>query len=222
VDTPDWRDTQLSGIKRVALWLHSEVTPGGTFTKQQMRAALSTPLKDEQDEQLDRRMRDLRPEGWKITTYREDRELTQKELRLVEEGGAIWVPGYQSRRQKVPTAAQRTAAFAADDYRCRFCGIGAGEAYPEDALGTSTLTISQGASGLVTCCDRCRSGRPTLGSAEDLISQACQLSSDDLDSLKKWIREGRREVDAPTRMWTNYNQLPPDQRVEFEEKLRSI
>lgn len=104
--------------------------PGGAFTKQQMRTALSTPQKEEQDEQLDRRMRDLRPEGWVITTYREDRTLNPNQLRLVTEGGAVWQPGYRSLKQGVPTAKQRQATFAADDYRCRFCGIGAGEPYP--------------------------------------------------------------------------------------------
>lgn len=222
MDTPDWRDTGLSGIKRVALWLHSEVTPGGAFTKQQLRSALSTPVKEEQDEQLDRRMRDLRPEGWVIATYRQDRELSQNQLRLVEEGGAIWTPGYRSRKQKVPTAAERKAAFAADDYRCRLCGIGAGETYPEDAISTATLTISQGTSGLVTCCDRCRAGRPALGSAEELMSQASQLSTDEQHALKKWVSGQRKDVDAPTRLWTRYNQLPPDQRAVFEQGLRSL
>jgi hypothetical protein len=216
---PDWRNPKLSGIKRIALWLHEEVTPSGVFTKQQMRNALSTPQKEEQDEQLDRRMRDLRDEGWVISTYREDRSLTQRQLRLVQEGGALWQDGYQSRKGKVPTARQRQTVFAADDYMCRFCGIGAGERYPEDTLRTAKLTVSSGGYGLVTCCDHCRAGRPEIGSADEVLSALAQLSEDERAAFKGWIAAGRRNIDAVTRLWTRYNQLPHEQRQTVEAGL---
>ena len=48
-------------------------------------------------EQIDRRMRDLRAEGWVIATYREDRSMSQDELRLVAMGGRVWEEAYHSR-----------------------------------------------------------------------------------------------------------------------------
>ncbi len=64
-NVPDWRDGTLGTRVRVALWLASEVGEGGTFRKQQLRDAMPGV------EQIDRRMRDLRPAGWEILTYRD-------------------------------------------------------------------------------------------------------------------------------------------------------
>jgi 5-methylcytosine-specific restriction endonuclease McrA len=218
--SPDWRNAKLSGIKRVALWLHSEVKPGGVFTKQQMRAALSTPEKEEQDEQLDRRMRDLRDEGWIIATYREDRSLNSRELSLRVEGGAVWMDGYQSRRPKAVTAKERQAAFAQDDYRCRYCGISAGDSYPEDVLRKAKLTISSGELGLITCCDRCRAGKVEPESAERVLGAARKLGAADRVRLTQWIARGRRSNDPVMDVWTRYNQLPLSQRRVVDAWLK--
>ncbi|WP_179854959.1 hypothetical protein [Paractinoplanes atraurantiacus] len=216
----DWRNTSLSGRKRIALWLHTEVRQGGVFTKQQMRTALSTADKEEQDEQLDRRMRDLRDEGWVISTNREDRSLALKELRLVQEGGAVWQDGYQSRKPKVPTAKERAAIFAADDYACRFCGTSAGDTYPEDALRTAKLTLSMGDSGLVTSCDRCRAGTPEVGTTDDILEAASELTAEEQAVLRHWVFQGRRPKSSLTRVWARYNQLSATERRAFAAELR--
>lgn len=218
--TNDWRNTDLSGIKRVALWLHSEVRTDGVFTKQQMRMALSSAAKQEQDEQLDRRMRDLRAEGWIIATYREDRSLNPRELRLVAEGGPVWVDGYQSRKQKAVTAKERLSVFAADDYLCRYCGIGAGEPYPEDTLRLAKLTISKAQSGLVTCCDRCRAGQIDTESAEQVLEAVRSLDDADRQRLAQWMTRGRRDADAAASIWLRYSRLPASQRWLVEADLR--
>lgn len=54
---PDWRDEALGTRVRVALWLRDEVGEGRTFKKQALRSAIPG------SEQVDRRMRDLRPSG---------------------------------------------------------------------------------------------------------------------------------------------------------------
>lgn len=54
---PDWRTHQAGTRVRVALWLHSEVPVGSSFTKAQLRDAFPGV------EQVDRRMRDLRASG---------------------------------------------------------------------------------------------------------------------------------------------------------------
>lgn len=53
----DWRNADLGTRVRVALWLRDEIGEGGTFSKAALRAAISGA------EQVDRRMRDLRPHG---------------------------------------------------------------------------------------------------------------------------------------------------------------
>ena len=134
---PDWRTSSKGTRVRVALWLHTEIKPGGSFTKQQLREAFPRV------EQVDRRMRGLRPEGWVITTYREDRSLAVDELRLVAEGGPVWEENYRSREQLSVTDRQRQAVFAADNYSCIYCGIGPGEAYADDPLRTAKLTLAR-------------------------------------------------------------------------------
>ena len=122
MDVPDWRTSRAGSKVRVALWLIAEVGTGGTFTKADLRAAFPAV------EQVDRRMRDLRAEGWVIATYREDRSLAADELRLVTVGARVWEPGYRPRSRAVP-ARERRAVFSRDGYACRYCGISAGETY---------------------------------------------------------------------------------------------
>ena len=132
---PDWRASTAGSRIRVALWLASEIGEGGVFTKSQLREAFPNV------EQVDRRMRDLRPEGWKIATYREDRSLEVDELRLIAIGGYVWEPGYQSRASIGLTDQQRQAVLARDGYACIHCGIAGGEQYPDDPVRTAKLTV---------------------------------------------------------------------------------
>src|SRR4051794_13683960 len=85
---PAWDDTSTKhGTKiRVALWLLSVVGEGHLFTKAQLRDAFPGV------EQVDRRMRDLRPHGWQLLTNREDASLSPDELRFVKAGEEVWDP----------------------------------------------------------------------------------------------------------------------------------
>jgi hypothetical protein len=68
---------QPGTVHRLAVYLHTQ--PIGTiFTKADLRRALG----GNQDENLGRRMRDLRKFGWQIDTYREDSALQPTQHRL--------------------------------------------------------------------------------------------------------------------------------------------
>src|SRR3954468_17866908 len=101
MDVPDWRTSGAGSKIRVALWLVAAVGTGGTFTKADLRAAFPAV------EQVDRRMRDLRADGWVIATYREDRSLASDELRLVRVGAPVWETGYRPRSRAVPARERR-------------------------------------------------------------------------------------------------------------------
>jgi hypothetical protein len=218
---PDWRTWPKGSRAGVALWLHTEIAPGGSFTKQQLRDAFPSV------EQIDRRMRDLRAEGWVITTYREDRSLSADELRLVQEGGAVWEKGYQSRRQTAVTDKQRQAVFAADNYSCVYCGISGGEPYPDDLLRTAKLTLARvapvdgGSAQLATCCDRCHVARPTSGSSAQLLEQIDALSGEQHERLAEWVRQGSRSDIPEHELWAQYRRLPHDARQAVAAVLRS-
>lgn len=209
---PDWRVSTKGARVRVALWLHSEVGAGGTFTKQQLRDSFPNV------EQIDRRMRDLRPEGWVIATYREDRSLAADELRLVEEGGAVWEDSYRSRQQAAVSDKQRRAVFAADNYSCVYCGISGGEPYPDDSLRTAKLTLARigprddGVAMLATCCDRCHAGTSEPGAEASLVEEIGALSPEQRDQLAEWVRQGSRSSLPELDLWARYRRLPADAR----------
>ncbi len=217
---PDWRTFKAGSRVRVALWLHSEVGAGGTFTKSNLRDAFPGV------EQVDRRMRDLRPEGWIISNYREDRSLEVDELRLVEEGGAVWERGYQSRQPRGITAKDRQATLRADDFCCVLCGISGGEPFPDDTLRTAKLSVAQRGNGvgearkLLTMCDRCLAGATNQDADDGLLSEIDALPPAQREELADWIRRGSRSRRKEEALWARYRRLAQADRAVVERHLR--
>ncbi len=220
MSVPDWRTSTAGSRVRVALWLHSEVGRGGTFTKSDLRAAFPNV------EQIDRRMRDLRPEGWVIATYREDRSLTPDELRLVEEGGAVWERGYTARPAPGGLSDQQRKAVLADDgFCCVFCGAAAGCAYPDDPIRTAILSATRvEADGdpamWVAACDRCRAASVRAPMAvEDLLEGLNTLDSAQRERLRSWVAQGSRPRPLEEQLWAAYRVLPAAARQAVRERL---
>lgn len=218
---PDWRTSTAGTRIRVALWLAAEVGPGGHFTKQELREGFPGV------EQVDRRMRDLRPEGWVIHTNREDASLGPDELCLVEIGGRVWERGYESRQTNGLSDKQRRAVLAADNYLCVFCGIGAGEPYADDPLRTAKLTVVRRTSGegtqYVTSCDRCQSGRPSQPADEaDLASITRIIDRLDAESrrtLFEWIARDAKKPTPVDVAWSGYRRLSAEERAAVRHQL---
>lgn len=220
---PDWRTAPIGTRSRVALWLTSEVGADGVFTKAQLRDAFPNV------EQIDRRMRDLRTEGWVIATYREDRTLEPDELRLVKRGGDVWVRGYQAQQAAAVPDKVRNATISADGFRCVRCGIGAGDAYVDDLHHRAQLSVfkagadTEGRPGqqLITLCDRCRRGLVEAGAttAEQLLWLLKRLDADQLLRFKGWVRFDVRQQDPASALWAMYRQLPAEQRALVQREL---
>jgi len=217
VSVPDWRISRAGTRIRVALWLFTEVGEGGTFSKAQLRGAFPGI------EQIDRRMRDLRPEGWQIWTYREDRSLAADELRLVTVGGRVWEPGYRSRQTSVSDA-DRARALEADGYACRMCGISAGETYADDRLRAAKLSVERSARPggdalyLRTLCERCMAGvsaRDVTTEAESLAADVPQLPDSALEEFVRWVSAGQRGRRPAEVLWSRYCALPHEARSEI-------
>jgi hypothetical protein len=216
MDVPDWRTSRAGSKVRVALWLVAAVGSGGTFKKKDLRGAFPAV------EQVDRRMRDLRADGWVIATYREDRSLAADELRLVSVGARVWEPGYRPRSPAVP-ARERRAVFSRDGYACRYCGISAGETYPDDPLRTAKLSAARASAGnqLMTLCDRCMADAPDAHSVEDLVGTIRALDPGDKQRLIAWIQGGQRQWTKAEVLWARFRRLPADAREEVQASLDS-
>jgi hypothetical protein len=216
VSLPDWK-TSAAGTKvRVALWLQAEVGEGGHFTKADLRAAFP------QVEQVDRRMRDLRAEGWVLATAREDPTLKQDEIGLRKIGGKVWEPGYRSSAASGLSAKERKAVLARDGYACTICGVVAGETYPDDPIRTGTLGVVGKGDGAMTVCERCRVGGAQPEDPASIIEGIRQLKAGDREALAQWVREGSRPQGVAETLWARYRRLPPDTREEIRRNLDGV
>lgn len=194
---PDWRMSDKGTRVRVALWLISEVGVGHIFTKSALREAFPGV------EQVDRRMRDLRTDGWEIHTNLQDPTLAPDELRFVRAGGDVWdrsEPSLSKATGRRVSAKERQSAFRRDDYTCRLCGISVGEAYFDDQARRAVLTVTSNSDArdeLWTVCTLCESGHvPSERPSEGVLAQAGRLSSADRFVIRVELESGRPTRDA--------------------------
>ncbi|WP_445269235.1 hypothetical protein [Streptomyces sp. DSM 41634] len=224
-EIPSWRDTGRGTMVRCALWLVTEVGVGEVFTKSELREAFPDTS------QIDRRMRDLRDRGWRISTNREDRTLTSSEHRFVAMGAEVWKPGQS--KAKVPAAAltamQRREIFEADDYLCRVCGIAAGEVY-EGSVETAQLDVArrevlkpgkEAETEMVTECRRCRvGGKAGRADLTKILGGLGQMSQIERDHFAQWMAADRRDFSMMERLWGVYRTLPAESRKAVREAVR--
>ena len=209
---PRWNDPNLkAGTKiRTALWLLSEVGVGNVFTKEQHRLAFPGVA------QADRRLRDLRDNGWVIQTNREDVSLKSDEQRLTSVGIAIWDPAArQANTHTGASAKRRRAVFSAAGYQCEVCGIAGGESYPDLSAMTATLSLTaihpdevldSGETQYIVECKRCRAGGG-IGdkNASALISEIDKLTVADREALA--YLTGQKVAGTLFTIWANYRHL---------------
>lgn len=221
---PSWQDAGLGTMKRVALWLVSEVGEGSTFTKEQLRAAFPGVS------QVDRRMRDLRDFGWRIDTSREDVGLDSHEQRFVKPGDPVWEPGRATRKAGTIAigAGRRREVLARDGYMCRSCGIAPGDTYA-GTYEAAQLDIARRevvkpdgtkATELVTECKRCRvGGRSLAADLGKVLTAAAALDSAERGVLSDWVAADQREFSRLEQIWSDYRSLPEESRTQFRAEL---
>lgn len=217
---PSWQDKQYGSMVRTALWLESEVGQGNVFTKTKLREAFPEVA------QIDRRMRDLRDHGWEILTSRDDPALKMEEQRYAKKGAEVWLPGQAkvSKSKATLSAAQRTEIMQRDDFLCRSCGIGPGEAYDASQpygprakleIARRTVRLADGSEDvqLMTECDRCRvGGRGGTADLAAVLQEIEVLAPLERDIFTAWAREGHRSPSALEKLWGKYRRLPAESR----------
>ncbi|MEU0299450.1 hypothetical protein ABZ252_08275 [Streptomyces sp. NPDC006175] len=219
---PSWENEKLGTMKRAALWLLTVVQEGGTFTKEEVKAAFPGIS------QADRRVRDLRDYGWKIDTHREDASLGQHEQRFVAAGQPVWEPGKATKSTSVLTDTQRRAVLTRDGNRCRSCGITPGQIYSgtfESAqidIARRKVKLTGGTSSVqpIAECNRCRVGGRTLeADLAAMLDGVQKLGGLQLQTLKDWVSADEREFSVVERLWADYRTLPAEARDKVRESL---
>ncbi|MEW2487364.1 hypothetical protein [Streptomyces sp. NPDC048411] len=221
---PSWQDAGLGTMKRVALWLVSEIGEGNTFTKEQLREAFPGVS------QVDRRMRDLRDFGWRIHTNREDAGLDSHEQRFVEPGDPVWEPGRATRKTGTTAigAGRRREVLSNDGNMCRSCGITPGEIH----AGTheaAQLDIARRevvkpdgtrAIELVTECKRCRvGGRSLTADLGKVLKETVGLNPIERKVLSGWVAADQRQFSRLEQIWSDYRSLPEASRAQLRAEL---
>lgn len=227
---PDWRDEALGTRVRVALWLRDEVGEGRTFKKQALRSAIPG------SEQVDRRMRDLRPAGWDIKTYRDKPSLQADELYLEKIGLPIWEKEHRAAGLRQISAKTRRFVFERDGHMCRRCGVAAGEAYPGESGAHARLTLGHvnphksgggaAAEDLITECARCNETvkhlTGTQMTREQVWDRIKELPVRFKKDLLLWMAADARPLTGAERAWGMYRQLPAELRDEVRRDLEAL
>ncbi|MFI5529142.1 HNH endonuclease [Kitasatospora sp. NPDC051853] len=228
-DAMDWRNESLGTRVRVALWLREQGV-GTTFRKKDIRAAITGT------EQVDRRMRDLRPAGWVIRTCRDKPDLAPDELYLETIGHPVWEAEHRAAGLRRISAKTRRLVLERDGSRCRRCGIGAGEPYPEAPSVHARMTmghvVGHGSGGLsspenlVTECARCNEAvqeftGPQLGGG-DVWHRITSLPLRSKQDLLAWMVHDARTASEGERVWGLYRQLPAAQREDLKGRLYDL
>ncbi|MFF3556462.1 HNH endonuclease [Streptomyces tsukubensis] len=226
----DWRNESLGARVRVALWLRDEVGEGGTFRKQEIRAVITGT------EQVDRRMRDLRPAGWVIRTYRDKPSLQPDQLYLEKIGQPVWEREHRAAGLRQISAKTRRAVYERDGHMCRRCGITAGEEYTEGPRSRARLTLGHvtpykhgggvEAADLITECARCNETVQHLTGVqmgpEQVWDRMAALSGPNMRLLMSWIAVDRRYLGKAEEVWALYRQLPAEARDRLAGDLEDL
>ncbi|MEW9532429.1 HNH endonuclease [Microbispora sp. NPDC049125] len=215
---PDWRDTRLGTMVRVAIWLTTEVREGNTFTYDQLREAFpNTP-------QVDRRLRDLRDYEWEIETSRSLPTLAPSEALFARKGIHVWESGKRSYRNK----RAKHEVFERDGFSCLLCGLQAAEDTADSLLQFAHVKPrSQGGSddpeNMITVCRSCSQKPGPIGKrkadAEALWELVTDLPLQEQARLLSWIAMNRKPITATERAWVLYRLLNSEQRSEFTTRL---
>ncbi|MDH6138245.1 hypothetical protein P3T35_000222 [Kitasatospora sp. GP30] len=219
-ERPDWRDERMGTKVRVALWLLAEVGEGCVFTRDQLRAAFPNAA------QVDRRMRDLRDDGWVIETQLTQVSLKAHEMLFVRAGAAVWDPSIRAARQRRSRSA-RLEALARDGYSCVRCGQAPGERFLDVAY---TVPLSEGGQAdlgnLITLCANCNAlatrGLDETPGGDDVWMQLERLSLREQSRLLAWMAMGRRPLSPAERAWQAYRRLPADRAQSLRERLGEV
>lgn len=220
--------------RRIAAWLAFHKRPGDTFTTVELRNALGDGDIPNGDEHFQRRLRELRKDGWQIPSVKYDRNLEVEHYRVDVSG---WHPA-QGPRPKKPTitAAVRREVFDRDQHRCWSCGLGANESNPANGNLPTVLTVGHvkalqhgGVSdpgNLRTECSYCnetvRSDMYEPPAIEIVMSKVRNLNSENLRLLLRWTADNGMASTPAFFLFNTWRQLSPADQERLTNELKAL
>lgn len=181
-------------------------------------------------------MRDLRPAGWDIKTYRDKPSLQPDELYLEKIGLPVWEKEHRAAGLRQISAKTRRLVYERDGHMCRRCGVAAAEAYPDAPDSHARLTLghvnphkSGGGAGpddLITECARCNETvRQFTGvqmNEEQVWDRVKELPIRYKKDLLAWMAADARPLSEAEKVWGMYRQLPASVRERLREDLEAL
>ncbi|NDJ91461.1 HNH endonuclease [Mycolicibacter kumamotonensis] len=237
--TPWWQLTTapgssgpFGGERRIAAYLYFNVEVGGTFTMREIREALGRDGVPDNAEHLNRRLRNLRKQGWVFPSYKDRAGQDIETYVLKAKGNKLWL-GEQTRQSTISAALQRQV-FDRDLSRCVICGVGAGEPYPGEPDTAARLTAGHRTPGarlgdvsldnLQTECSRCnepaRDIQPNPEVLAEVLAAVRQLGAADKRSLLAWLESGHRQRNKVDLAFDRTRRLAQSEREQVAQFLR--
>ena len=225
---------RVNGVeRRIASYLYRNVEVGETITTDELRRKITVAGERNSDEHFQRRLRELRKDGWILPTQKELASLGPGEY-LVQQKG--WAPELGPRpRKKLISNSVRNAVFARDGFTCQLCGERAGDVYADDPASTVRLTVghiaaqahggSNSMENLRAECSRCNETKRDEGQAPEHVghiwSSAVNLPLKDKKVLLSWLLSGARPRDKVEQIYVRTRLLSAEDRQRVIEKLRA-
>lgn len=222
--------------RKIAAWLAFNVKEGETFTMRDLRRAIGRDDTPNAAEQLNRRLRNLRPDGWTVHSYLDDASLPADTYRLK---GIGWHPGLGTARPGKSTISNsmRRRVLDRDGRRCVVCGVGEGEPYPGEPGTAAVLTAGHRVPGqrdsrirsddeLQTECKRCnepvRDQLPDPVTLAEVLPDVRRLNRAERDELLRWLVVGHRLRSRLDAVYDRVRTLTPDERDDVVAQLRRM
>lgn len=222
--------------RKAAAWLAFNKNVGDTFTTKELRLALGEDGNPNSKEHMQRRLRQLRKDGWDIPSPKYARDLGAENYRIDAVG---WHPGLGSDRPRNLSAVSAKTRFVVlkrDGSRCQICGVGDGEPYPGEPDSHAVMTVGHlvsddfGGKGdlgnLRAECARCNEPIRSEGgipeSPEVVVYAARSLRRDQIGRLASWVRMGARSRDILDETFDRYRKLAPGDKERARTEILKL
>lgn len=222
----------MGGAHRAAAFLWFEKGIGATFSMRELREALGEDESPDSAEHLNRRLRDLRAQGWRFDSFKSREGQATDRYLLVDKGARTWMG--ERRAVGVVSAAVRRQVLDRGENRCVVCGVGAGEPYPEVAGSRARMTIGHRravartadatADNLQTECSRCN--EPAGDDLRDperrdaVMAAVVRLGAAERRTLLNWLESGYRQRSNLDSVYDRARRLRHSERLQVSGRLR--